>query len=199
MAKSPVFSSKVYTDQPPAAGSGLTTTFAGRLLRTACVCARRMPVRVFSAALRICELPMKSAYIGPASMMRNAKIASAIRSSIRVNPRAVVVSRALPLATRTILARHPAIGGAAHSPMGCGRPLHIQFVDGVRKISHAFAGNSGRLHRVLGSRRRCRTGENESIIRGWGYPNDPGRRVHTSTHVGASIQKPLLEMHSGVG
>ncbi len=69
------------------AGRRVSTNRAVVLRRTASACAVRTPLSKASPALRIRELAMKSVYIGPASRIRNAKITTAIISSISVKPR----------------------------------------------------------------------------------------------------------------
>src|SRR5436190_5631717 len=178
---------------PPVPAVGSTTRRASVLPRTAVDCANCTPLSMPSPALRICELPMNLAYIGPASTIRNAKIASAISSSMRVNPRRNMVMSVVSIA-RAIFARGPA--RRAGSPAaGTGAGLGARLVDGVDEAGgHPLRRNPRRSDFIS---RRCfiRAGESKGLE----ARLDGVFCRRTVSGVGPRIQEKLLGPLPGIG
>src|SRR5438132_2322052 len=179
--------------QPPVPTVGSTTRRASVLPRTAIDCACCTPLSMPSPALRICELPMNLAYMGPASMIKNAKIATAISISMRVNPRSCIIMSPDSIA-RAIFARGPARRVAG--PAGwTGAGFVARLIDGVDEAGrHAFCRDAGRRDGVC-RRRLIRTRERERL----------DARLHgvfcrrTVPEISAGIQEQLLGSLPDVG
>src|SRR5207302_8282447 len=143
----------------------------------------------FSAALRICELPMKSAYIGPARKTRKAKMASAIISSIRVKP--LVRMFMFRLAAGAVFPDRPA--SRARRPARRSIAMFgVGLIDRIYECSvHSLSRVAGRGHcvvrcvgRIASKRKRAGAAKVAELL----------RRLGAAADISPIIQKPLFQL-----